>query len=76
MRHEEIILAWKNPEYRETIKNIPPHPSGKGVYELSDDEMKSLYGSGDPSVQPMSSFACGALVSFVGSYLVTAVFCK
>lgn len=38
-----IIRAWKEPEYRETVEGeIPPHPSG--LVELSDEDLGLVSG--------------------------------
>ncbi|KAF0818854.1 hypothetical protein KIS4809_2145 [Bacillus sp. ZZV12-4809] len=79
MSSEEIILSWKNPESRQKVEN---HPSGTSFNELEFDEMLSVCGgSGDikPEATPtiaLTSALVSAPASFVGSYLVTKVFCK
>ncbi|MCE5173034.1 lichenicidin A2 family type 2 lantibiotic [Paenibacillus profundus] len=72
MSNEQIISLWKNPELRNKASAMPSHPSGTSFQELSVEEMSNLYGAGE--VKPMSSLACGVLISFVGSYLASAAF--
>ena len=46
MKKEEIIKAWKNPDYRnqlgKEIEEIPNHPSGWG--NLSDLQLGEVFG--------------------------------
>ncbi|QFK72956.1 bacteriocin leader domain-containing protein [Pradoshia sp. D12] len=76
MSSEEIIMRWKNPELRDGTSIS--HPSGLGFQELDLKEISSVCG-GNGEIQPQGTPAAtviSALASFVGSYLVTAVFCK
>jgi type 2 lantibiotic (TIGR03893 family) len=68
--NQEIIKAWKDPEYRKG-KNIS-HPSGQAFTELSIEEMINIQGAGDvqPNTTPTittSSTSCwvggGVLIS-------------
>lgn len=55
---------------------------GKSFEEMSTDDMQEIFGGTDENIEPRISptvvltAVSGAATSFVGSYLVTAVFCK
>lgn len=52
---------------------------GTSFDEMTTEEMEDIFGGVNETVQPQSvvaSLAGSALLTFVGSYLVTAVFCK
>lgn len=77
MNVEEKIKIWKNPEVR--VAGQFNHPAGKGFQEMDELEMSGICGGTD-EYQPRTTSICAAsvsaVVSFTGSYLVTAVFCK
>ncbi len=37
MSNEDIVRAWKDPEYRLTLNEMPPHPAGQ--IELADPDL-------------------------------------
>jgi len=37
MSHADMIRAWKDPEYRSTLTDVPPHPAG--LIELTDPDL-------------------------------------
>ncbi|OTY52016.1 type 2 lantibiotic [Bacillus thuringiensis serovar graciosensis] len=47
---EELVEAWENPQVREKLKDLPNHPSGKALNELSEEELAEIQGASD--VQP------------------------
>ena len=77
MTVEEKIKIWKSPEVR--VEGLFDHPAGKGFQEMDEFEMAGICGGTDEH-QPQTTTICAAsvsaVVSFAGSYLVTAVFCK
>ncbi|MDA2565381.1 mersacidin/lichenicidin family type 2 lantibiotic, partial [Bacillus cereus] len=44
---EELVEAWKNPQVREKLKDLPKHPSGKALNELSEEELAEIQGASD-----------------------------
>lgn len=44
MTKETIIRAWKDPEFRKTLTNIPSHPAGYLASELNEDELSQIVG--------------------------------
>ncbi|MBW4577389.1 MAG: mersacidin/lichenicidin family type 2 lantibiotic [Aphanothece sp. CMT-3BRIN-NPC111] len=55
MSHENIIRAWKDAEFRnslsaEELASLPENPAG--VIELTDAEMKSVTGAAPPYTSP------------------------
>jgi type 2 lantibiotic (TIGR03893 family) len=57
MNKNEIIQAWKNPEFRSN-SNFS-HPAGQAFSELSVDEMMNIQGAGDvqPETTPTTTIA-------------------
>ncbi|MDA1951676.1 mersacidin/lichenicidin family type 2 lantibiotic, partial [Bacillus cereus] len=41
---EELVAAWKDPQVREKLKDLPKHPSGKALNELSEEELAEIQG--------------------------------
>ena len=41
---EELVEAWKDPQVREKLKDLPKHPSGKALNELSEEELAEIQG--------------------------------
>jgi mersacidin/lichenicidin family type 2 lantibiotic len=37
MSYSDIVRAWKDPEYRLTLNEMPPHPAGQ--IELADPDL-------------------------------------
>ena len=65
MRSEDIIRAWKDTSYRETLEvELPAHPAG--MVELDDDELEAVAG-GD------LIFSVSVIVSMTVSILFTDV---
>ncbi|MGG3805385.1 mersacidin/lichenicidin family type 2 lantibiotic [Metabacillus fastidiosus] len=60
---EEIIGAWKDPDAREKFANIPAHPSGKALSELSEEELADIHGASD--VKPETTLICGDTIFIV-----------
>ncbi|MGG3805386.1 mersacidin/lichenicidin family type 2 lantibiotic [Metabacillus fastidiosus] len=63
---EEIIEAWKDPDAREKFANIPSHPSGKALSELSEEELANIHGASD--VKPETTQMCGDTFLIVKPY--------
>ncbi|WP_103574398.1 mersacidin/lichenicidin family type 2 lantibiotic, partial [Bacillus thuringiensis] len=42
---EELVEAWKDPQVREKLKDLPKHPSGKALNELSEEELAGIQGA-------------------------------
>ena len=57
---EDIIEAWKDPNVREKLANIPSHPSGKALTELNDEELASIQGASD--VKPETTPLCVGII--------------
>lgn len=53
---------------------------GRSFEEMDVEEMQNVFGGTDENMEPKSTpvvtAVSGAALTFVGSYLVTAVFCK
>ncbi|MGH0526522.1 mersacidin/lichenicidin family type 2 lantibiotic [Bacillus cereus] len=47
---EELVAAWKDPQVREKSKDLPNHPSGKVLNELSEEELAEVQGASDVQV--------------------------
>lgn len=48
MNAQDIIRAWKDPQYREILGDeAPEHPAG--VIELTDEELGTVYSAGGSS---------------------------
>ena len=47
MRNEDIIRAWKDEAYRQTLNDVPAHPAG--MVELDDEDLEVVAG-GDLSI--------------------------
>ena len=60
MKKNQIIKAWKNPDYRhqleETFHQIPEHPAG--WVNLSESELNEILGGND-SVELLADSASG-----------------
>lgn len=67
MTNEQIIMAWKNPEFRKNSNIIIQHPSGSSLSELSDEEMQLIQGAGDVQpdaiTTPVCAVAAAALIA-------------
>ncbi|MBM0067924.1 mersacidin family lantibiotic [Alkalicoccobacillus gibsonii] len=61
MTNKQIIDAWKNPEIREAIQKVQPHPSGKPFNELTLEELSEVQGASD--VAPETTPACAAAIA-------------
>lgn len=44
---EQLVKAWKDPDYRETVQLNVAHPSGEALTEISDDELMRINGGAD-----------------------------
>ncbi|MGG3805388.1 mersacidin family lantibiotic [Metabacillus fastidiosus] len=63
---EEIIEAWKDPNVREKFANIPSHPSGKALTELTEEELAAIQGASD--VKPETTPVCvGVIIGLTAS---------
>lgn len=71
MSKEQLIEAWKNPEIREKISKVQPHPSGKAFNELTIDELAEVQGASD--VAPETTPACAA--AFATGMLFSIKYC-
>lgn len=47
---------------------------GRSLKNLSEEEMKSIFGGSGMDAEARSSLICGAGISYVGSYLASAAF--
>ncbi|MFF2444984.1 mersacidin family lantibiotic [Priestia megaterium] len=67
MNNDQIILAWKNPSLRENFNNLPEHPAGTTLRELSMEEMQAIQGAGDvqpdTATTPVCAAAAAALIA-------------
>ncbi|MDA2483632.1 mersacidin/lichenicidin family type 2 lantibiotic, partial [Bacillus cereus] len=57
---EELVEAWKDPQVREKLKDLPKHPSGKALNELSEEELAEIQGASD--VQPETTPLCVGVI--------------
>ncbi|MBD8014518.1 mersacidin family lantibiotic [Microbacterium sp. APC 3898] len=71
MTKQQIINAWKNPEIRDGVEKVTPHPSGKAFNELTLDELAEVQGASD--VAPETTPACVA--AFATGLLFSIKFC-
>ncbi|OUB64771.1 lichenicidin prepeptide [Bacillus thuringiensis serovar zhaodongensis] len=63
---EELVEAWKDPQVREKLKDLPKHPSGKALNELSEEELAGIQGASD--VQPETTPLCvGVIIGITAS---------
>ena len=57
---EEIIAAWKDPQVREKLENLPVHPSGKSFGDLTEEELAQVQGAAD--VKPETTPLCVGVI--------------
>ena len=57
---EEIIAAWKDPQVREKLENLPLHPSGKSFGDLTEEELAQVQGAAD--VKPETTPLCVGVI--------------
>ena len=57
---EEIIAAWKDPQVREKLENLPLHPSGKSYGDLTEEELAQVQGAAD--VKPETTPLCVGVI--------------
>ena len=57
---EEIIAAWKDPQVREKLENLPLHPSGKSFGDLTEEELAQVQGAAD--VKPETAPLCVGVI--------------
>ncbi len=63
---EEIIAAWKDPQVREKLENLPVHPSGKSFGDLTEEELAQVQGAAD--VKPETTPLCvGVIIGLTAS---------
>ena len=63
---EEIIAAWKDPQVREKLENLPLHPSGKSFGDLTEEELAQVQGAAD--VKPETTPLCvGVIIGLTAS---------
>lgn len=70
MSKQDIIKAWKNPEFRK--HNSLAHPSGESFHELSEEEMNTITG-GSGDIQPQTTPGC---VSFISGLTFSILKCN
>ncbi|MET8454232.1 mersacidin/lichenicidin family type 2 lantibiotic [Streptomyces sp. NPDC005209] len=59
----DVVRAWKDPEYRETLAVPPDHPSGGyGLAQLDMSELAIAAGAGSQSVLTIG--CCGTPATF------------
>ncbi|WP_067625256.1 mersacidin/lichenicidin family type 2 lantibiotic [Alicyclobacillus acidiphilus] len=63
MTNEQIVKAWKDPEFRSTLENVPYHPAGDIA------AMNAIHGDVQPETTPttitVSSEPCGFTIGTV-----------
>ncbi|MDR4162536.1 mersacidin family lantibiotic, partial [Bacillus paranthracis] len=52
--------AWKGRHVSEKLKDLPKHPSGKALNELSEEELAEIQGASD--VQPETTPLGGGVI--------------
>ena len=57
---EESIAAWKDPQVREKLENLPVHPSGKSFGDLTEEELAQVQGAAD--VKPETTPLCVGVI--------------
>lgn len=45
--NEQLVKAWKDPDYRQTAQLNVAHPSGEALMEISDEELMRINGGAD-----------------------------
>ena len=73
MTKEQIILAWKNPSYRDTLSaqhasELPPNPAG--LIELMPDELSGAVGAEERTLHNWTAGCC-PLTDAVRSWLLS-----
>ncbi|MBI0378998.1 MULTISPECIES: mersacidin/lichenicidin family type 2 lantibiotic [Streptomyces violaceusniger group] len=67
----DIVRAWKDPEYRDTLAAAPDHPSGShGLARLEMSELASAAGAGTESTLTVG--CCASPKTFT---LTSPIFC-
>jgi mersacidin/lichenicidin family type 2 lantibiotic len=61
MKIEDIIRAWKDPEFRATQKDLPQSPAG--LVELDDVALESVMGAYEELERGLTNYTEGCTVS-------------
>ncbi len=77
MTHEQIIRAWKDEDYRQSMSGeelsaLPAHPAG--LVELSDESLGNIAGQ-EEEVTPTVIIVTLALCVPLTTYLITKYLC-